>query len=252
MTEINNSAVDTQEVAEAPVVEAPETDGQAEAPDTTVPEQVETETDNAPEEIPKNYKELQGEFTRKSQELSEIKKRYDKDLQELQTFRQMQADLKEQKQEVPQPGKTLSAKEFANLEPMEQLNYLVDQRLNERISPLQQENASLKQQLNYLVNEASSRTWNEFVTQHPDASNMGQQLAEVIQQYNMPLDKAYKFLKADQALPEAKQEVLKEIQVKKDASKLMKPVSTPTTPAESKVDSFEDAYQKTLKELGIK
>jgi hypothetical protein len=32
----------------------------------------------------------------------------------------------------------------------------------------------------------------------------------------------------------------------------MKPVSTPTTPANTKVSSFDEAWEKTKKELGMK
>lgn len=250
--EINNPGVDTQQ-ATPEVAEAPLDLGQAEPTESQAVEQVEIGTDKQEVYSPDNYKKLQAEFTRKSQEFSEFQKRYSKEAEELAAFRQMYSNQQAQTQK-PQDisGRELSAKEFASLEPMEQLDYLIDKRVGKVVTPLQQENTALKQQLNYLVNEAANRTWNEFVAAHPDASNMGEQLSAVINKYGMPLHEAYKFIKADMAVPEAKQEVLKEIEAKKDASKIMKPVSTPTTPANTKVSSFEEAFEKAKKELGMK
>ena len=251
MTDINTSAVGTQ-VAEAPVAETPDT-GQVEAPETQALEQAETETDNAVANQPmtaENYKKLQGEFTRKSQEYSEFKKRYEKDSQELNAFRQMYQKEQQHTQQVDS-NKPLSAKEFANLEPMEQLNYLVDQRINEMVNPYMTKIQQLEGYIQHTQQLEAQRTWNEFVTAHPDAANMAGELSQVIIQHNMPLDKAYKLLKADMAVPEAKQEILKDMEAKKTAAKIMKPVSTPTTPAETKVNSFDEAWQKTKKELGL-
>ena len=247
--EFNNSAVGTQP-ADVAVADTPDI-GQVEAPETEVVEQSEVETENA-EEQPKNYKELQAEFTRKSQELSEIKKRYEKDVQELQTFRQIYAEQNKPTAPVISADKELSAKEFASLEPMEQLDYLVDKRIAKNVKPYMDKIGQLESYIQANVQQESQRTWNEFVATHPDAVNMAGDIAEVIAKHNMPLDKAYKFLKADMALPEAKQEVLKEMQVKKDASKLMKPVSTPTTPTNDRANSLEEAFAKTLKGLGNK
>jgi len=250
--EFNNSAVSTQP-AETPVVETPDF-GQVETPVEEVVEQAEVETENAGE-LPKNYKELQAEFTRKSQELSEIKKQQEKAAQELAVYRQMYAE-----QNTPKPAqqpsglfdKELSAKEYAALEPMEQLDYLIDRRMSKNVKPYIDKISQLENYIQANIQQESQRAWNEFVAAHPDAANMAGDLAQIIEKHNMPIDKAYKFLKADMALPEAKQEVLKEIQVKKDASKLMKPVSTPTTPANNKVNSIEEAFEKSLKGLGIK
>lgn len=249
--EFNNSAISTQP-ADAAVIETPDF-GQVEIADDDVVEQAEVETENVGE-LPKNYKELQAEFTRKSQELSEIKKQQDKAAQELAVYRQMYAEQNTPKPETPQGtfDKELSAKEYAALEPMEQLDYLIDRRMTKNVKPYIDKISQLENYIQSNIQQESQRTWNEFVAQHPDAANMAGDLAQVIAKHNMPIDKAYKFLKADMALPEAKQEVLKEMQVKKDASKLMKPVSTPTTPSNNKVNSIEEAFEKSLKGMGIK
>ncbi len=251
--EINNPGVDTQQ-ATPEVAEAPLDLGQAEPTESQAVEQVEIGTDKQEVYSPENYKKLQAEFTRKSQEFSEFQKRYSKEAEELATFRQMYAKEQTAQQQPPRQttNKTLSAKEFANLEPMEQLNYLVDQRINEVVNPYVAKIQQLEGYIQHTQQVEAQRTWNEFVAAHPDAANMAGELAQIISQHNMPIDKAYKLLKADMAVPEAKQEVLKEIEAKKDASKIMKPVSTPTTPANTKVSSFEEAFEKAKKELGMK
>ncbi len=198
-------------------------------------------------------KDLKARYTKVTQEFSEFKKQRDKEAEELTNYRSMYAEqVKQEQAKKPDPTKPLSAKDFANLEPMDQLNYLVDQRITETVNPYLDKIKQLEGYIQHTQQAEAQRTWNEFVAVHPDAVNMAGELSQTITQHNMPLDKAYKLLKADQAIPDAKQEVLKEIQVKKDASKLMKPLSTPTTPINATVASFEEAYEKASKEHGSK
>ena len=252
VAEVNTLGVATP--AESPeVVESPVEVGHEETIESETGEHGETGTDKVEEFTPERYKNLQGEFTKTKQEFSEVKKQRDKDAEELAVYRKMNADqIKQQQANKPDPTKPLSAKDFANLEPMDQLNYLVDQRITETVNPYLGKIKQLEGYIQHTQRAEAQRTWNEFVAIHPDAANMAGELSQTITQHNMSLDKAYKLLKADQAIPDAKQEVLKEIQVKKDASKLMKPLSTPTTPINATVANFDEAWELTKKELAIK
>jgi len=245
--EINNPEVSTLEETDE-VAEAPEDiDGQAEVTEPAETEQAESGTDKT--EQPKNYKELQAEFTRKSQEYADFKKQFEKQQEELNAFRQYYSQQQIQQKQQPEEK---SAKDFAEMTEMEKFNYLVDQRITDSVKPYIDKISALENYISSMQQESANRVWNEFVQQHPDAVNYSDQLAQLITQHNMPLDRAYKLLKADIAPVEAKQEVLKEIQVKKDAAKLQMPVTkTPATSNEIP-DSFEDAYNKAMQKISGK
>lgn len=247
MTEINTLGVSTP-TAEPEAVESPEV-GHDETVESEVVEHAETGTDNAVEEFtPERYKELQSKFTKTAQEKAEIERIRSKEAEELATFRKMYAEQPKQ-----QPQK--SAKEFAEMSEMEKFNYLVGEQVNSIVNPYIQEIQQLKGTLNSIVNENAAKMRDSFLQSNPDAVQYENDIAKIMIQHNIGSpQKAWNFLKTELGLTknEAKQEVIKEIQVKKDASKLMKPVSTPSTPINTKVSSFEEAYEKALKETGSK
>jgi uncharacterized protein YeaO (DUF488 family) len=242
--EINNPVVGTQ-VEGTETIASPET-GQEEIAQVSETEQAEIGTDNA-EVTPEKFKSLQAEFTRKSQEYADFKKRYDKETQELNAYRQLYAQQNRQPQQVQQP-----AKDFNQMSEMEKFNYLVMQQMQPVLEPLQQEIAYLKQINNSLMAMEDKRIWNGFVEKNPDATEYREKIYEMVAKHKIDPDEAWALLNKDKLKDNVKQEVLKEFQVKKDASKLMKPVSTPSTPINETVSSFDDAYKKALKELGIK
>jgi len=238
--DINNPAESTPE-ANLEVTESPDT-GQEEITEDMAQEQAEPGTDNA-EVTPEKFKSLQAEFTRKSQEYADFKKRYDKEREELDAYRKMYS---EQQSQTPE---SKTAKEFAEMSEMEKFNYLVHEQVRPLVEPLQQENSQLKQLVNALMTAEDKRLWNGFVEKNPEAKDYRDKIYEMVAKHKIDPDEAWALLNKDKLKDSAKQEVLKEFQAKKDASKIMKPVSTPSTPIDKKVDSFEDAFEQAKKEL---
>lgn len=250
-TQVEEAAIQASpDSAEAVDLEQIGQEGQVEAIET---EQAKEGTDNV-EVTPQAYKSLQAEFTKKSQRLAELEKQREKELEELEAYRQLymkQMQQMQQPKEMPQK----TAKEFAEMSEMEKFNYLVDQRVSEIVNPHMAKISQLEGILNAMVMENAAKIRNSFFEANPDAIPYEEQIATIMTNHNIKdPQKAWEFFKVQSGLAknEAKQEVIKEIQVKKDASKLIKPISTPSTPISEKVASFEEAYQKALKELGAK
>jgi len=242
--EINNP-MGTQTLDNQPVESPSSLDsGQEDIGQVIETEQADLGTDKA-EVTPETYKSLQAEFTKKSQRLAEIERQREKELEELSTYRQMYAQQPQQK----------TAKDFAQMSEMEKFNYLVDERIGETVKPYISKIAQLEGVLSNIIMENASKIRSNFFEVNPDAAKYEDQIATLMTKHSIAdPNKAWNFLKVELGLVknEAKQEVIKEIQVKKDASKLMKPVSTPSTPISEKPKTFDEAYEQSLKELGMK
>lgn len=196
-------------------------------------------------------KDLKSRYTKITQELAETKKRYSKDLEELSAYRQMYAQQAQKAQEPKQK----TAEEFDKMTDMEKFNYLVDSRVSEIVKPYISKIAQLEGIITNFTMENAAKMRNSFLEANPDAAPYEEQIAEIMVKHNMTdPNEAWDFLKSKLGLTkdEAKQEVIREFQIKKDASKLIKPVSTPSTPTKEKVSSIEDAFNETLKELGTR
>lgn len=182
----------------------------------------------------KRYKDLQSEFTKTREQLKEHKN-WREQLKGNPHFQQWAASLKEQAQQQQKP-------DFDNMSEEERFNYLVDQRVNERL------NKEVKPYIDSTMQKEANETLNRFFNDNPDAKGHDEEIAEVMTKYNMPINEAWKYLGADTAEEKAKQKALEELEAKKKANVEM-PKSKPSSPSIKKGMSVEEAFKLAQQSL---
>jgi len=203
-------------------------------------------SDSQEEDLPKSYKELRAEFTRRTQEWAEKEKKYaelEKKLKELEEnpyFQQWTEEMKKmaQAQQTQEP-------DWDSMTEEEKFNYLVDQRVKEILDK------EVKPFIDATMIEKAQDTLNRFFSEHPEAKDRQDEIADVMEKYNMPIDEAWKFLTVDEIKEKTKQEVLAELEAKKKAN-LEVPGRKPSSPTIKKGMSVEEAYELAKRQAGLK
>lgn len=227
-----------------------EADTSAEAP-ATEDRNTETGTDNAGEEknaeenpkqeskaeetnYEKRYKDLQSKFTKTSQEAKELKQFKES----LEGNKEFQSWVNEQRRARDQEKKP----DLSNMTDEERFNYLVDERVDniigKRVQPF----------IDATANKQAAETLNSFFKENPEAKNKQNEIADVMEKYNMPINEAWKYLSADGASDKAKQELLQEAEKKKKAN-LEMPKSKPSSTQPKRGMSVNEAYEYAKKQL---
>jgi hypothetical protein len=188
---------------------------------------------------PEQYKKLQAEFTKKSQMLSNWEK-----LGSTKEFQEWYGNMAKQGQQPQQQFDPNS------LGPEEKKAY--DLITNHMVNPaVTSAMNQMKQYVQPFVDYVVNAQIGEFYSKYPDAKSHENEVADIMLKHGLTMEKAWKFLKADSAKEDAKQEVYNEISAKEDAN-LQRPGGVKTSkPAIKKGMSLKEIAKITSEEMGV-
>lgn len=208
----------------------------------------------------KQYKDLQADYTRKSQLISQYERLFS-DPRVRQAVEgtlqpgQPQQGIPQQQQQPEEPP------DFANMSERDRALYIIDQRIKGQVTGVQQQTEQRLEQLQRqftqlqnmtqpFIQNLAQRQVDEFLAKYPEAAAHEQEIAQIMNQHNMPMEKAWKFLNSDTAKDAAKQEVYKEIDTKRKAN-LQKPNTKTSIPQIRKGMSLKEIAEISAKQKGI-
>lgn len=274
------AAPDTQG---SPNTQVTQTEPAAGSTQSTEPSESFTDFNNVPEElrpyIEKKYKELQADYTRKTQKLSKAQKEHMQKVQAYDQFMQnpldnlmrmatqygmtltpaqqaaMQHQAQSQKQPVVNENWTPNTWEEVFNKSNEYLQPQLKQVIQEAISPYQQEIAALKQELGI---QKAGRIEKQFDSIDPNWRQYEDDMRELLHAHpSLAADpaKLYRLAVPDDVYQSrATQEALKALEAKTQAAKLeTSGRSKPSGPAQKQGPmSFQDAFELAKKQLRSK
>lgn len=193
--------------------------------------------------LPKDYDGLRAEYTRRTQEWSKKEKelaglsRWKTDLEASPQFQQWTEDM--QRLAKMQAGKQ---PDFESMSDEEKFNYMVDQRVNEIL------NQKVQPYIDATTQQSATAKVDKFIADNPEAKNHVDNIVKEMEA-GLSMEKAWKLVKADFAKDDAKQEVLQEMETKKNAN-LQLPGKQPSTPAKGKKMTVEEAAELASRQIG--
>jgi hypothetical protein len=219
------------------------------------------EAEQAPEQadaqIPEDEKSLKSLYTKATQKLSEYEKqaeaweqlRQDPDFAK---FIETKTKAQPQQAQEPQALQPLTQEQIDSMTPDQIMRHVVEmakQELRSEYDPVIQRVSQREETAN---REAAQATIKEFFGKFPQAEKFRGELAAIIKVQQVPLDKAWEQLsnKLKDYSDTSKQEVYKEMDVKRDANLLMPGDTTKVTPATKEKMSAKDAVLKAMGEAG--
>ncbi len=188
-------------------------------------------------ELKQLYKSMQADYTRSKQQIKA-------DLDELSNWRglrqtkEFQEWAEQVRKQQAEQAKPKPESEMTEEEKLEAKFQEYKQQIDQQYQPF------IKQS----IMEKAQATLEKFLVANPEAKSKLEDISNVIAQYNLPIDMAWKIVKSETAKNDAKQDVLSELQVKKDAN-LNMPSLQPSKPDTNRPKSIFDAYQQAKRDL---
>lgn len=196
-------------------------------------------------ELEKAYKQMQSEWGKRNMEYRDNQKnleglsKWKKDLEENPYFQQWASDM--DRLAKMQSGKQ---PDFEKMTEEEKFNWAVDNRVNEIL------NKKVQPFIDSTTRQDAKVKVDKFLADNPKAAEHIDAITKEMTESGVDMDKAWKYVKADFAKDEAKQEVLGEIETKRSAN-LQLPGKQPSTPAAKKKMSVEEAAELASRQTGI-
>lgn len=192
-------------------------------------------------ELKQLYKSMQADYTRSKQQVKADLEELNqwRGLRQTKEFQEWAANIRKMQEKAA--AKTSEQPDFDSMTDDEKIEYKLQEykkQIDSKYEPFIQQ----------VYMEKAQAILDKFLNDNPDAKEKLPEISQIINEYKLPIDKAWKIVKSDLAKPEAKQEVLKEMQVKKDAN-LQMPKLQPSQPNKTKVKDIFEAYEMAKKEL---
>lgn len=219
------------------------TDSQLEQPQ----KEAQAMEEDADRGLPKDYERLRAEFTRRTQEWA----KKEKELEELKAFRDQLMNDPSFKEYLEARSKPKQEPNWDEMTEEEKALLTLQNYFQKFTEPYEKRISELERYIQYQLYEQGVKIWNDFIKEHPDAVEIKDQIAELMEKHNLDLDKAYKIIKADELREKGKQEALKELEAKRSAN-LEIPGRTPSSISKPQIKDIWDAYRLSKEQLNIK
>jgi ubiquinone biosynthesis protein Coq4 len=195
----------------------------------------------------KAYKAFQAEFTKSKQKLSDYEL-FEQQVNSMLSDPEVSALLKAKSEKA----KAEKQPDLSKMSEEEIFNYTVDKRVEEKLSALEQK---MEAKYGSFINESLVKQGNQLINDFAQSKGLEvdavRELAKYAVGHRVSLDEAYKVAYFDKIPEQAKQDALKDLEIKKNANLELGNVPTGATPVSPQKPTIKEALDMARKETGI-